>query len=112
MAPTGGHLVRDDVHDGETASKFTLEYKDEAPLAGQDPCWRPAEGPNQVWQLDFLRVETTTGGTWRLAGCRDYWSRYEHRFHVSPTANQRDAIDAIELALADYEAVFAPPARR
>jgi hypothetical protein len=31
--------------------------------------------PNQVWQLDFSEFETTTGGTWRLAGCRDYWSK-------------------------------------
>ena len=30
-------------------------------------------GPNQVWQLDFSEFETTAGGTWRLAGCRDYW---------------------------------------
>lgn len=50
-------------------------------------------GPNQVWQLDFSEFETTTGGTWRLAGCRDYWSKYEHPFHISPTANQFDAID-------------------
>jgi transposase InsO family protein len=63
-------------------------------------------GPNQVWQLDFSEFETTTGGTWRLAGCRDYWSKYEHPFHLSPTANQHDTIDAIELALADYEAMF------
>jgi putative transposase len=66
-------------------------------------------GPNQVWQLDFSEFETTTGGTWRLAGCRDYWSKYEHPFHVSPTGNQHDAIDAIELALADYEAMFGHP---
>src|SRR4051794_10960558 len=66
-------------------------------------------GPNQVWQLDFSEFETTTGGTWRLAGCRDYWSKYEHRFHVSPTANQFDAIDAVELALADFEAMFGHP---
>lgn len=62
--------------------------------------------PNQVWQLDFSEFETTTGGTWRLAGCRDYWSKYEHPWHVSPTANQYDAIDAVELALADYQATF------
>ncbi|WP_306358831.1 MULTISPECIES: integrase core domain-containing protein [unclassified Nocardia] len=60
-------------------------------------------GPNQVWQLDFSEFETTAGGTWRIAGCRDYWSKYEHPWHVSPTANQHDAIAAIELALADYE---------
>lgn len=63
-------------------------------------------GLNHLWQLDFSDFETTAGGTWRLAGCRDYWSKYEHRFHVSPTANQHDAIDAVELALADYQAVF------
>ena len=39
-------------------------------------------GSNQVWQLDFSGFETTTGGTWRLAGCRDCWSKYEHPFHV------------------------------
>lgn len=66
-------------------------------------------GPNQVWQLDFSEFETTAGGTWRLAGCRDYWSKYEHPFHVSPTGNQHDAIDAVELALADYEAMFGHP---
>ena len=50
--------------------------------------------------------QTATGGTWRLAGCRDYWSEYEHPFHVWPTANQ---FDTIELALSDYEALFAHP---
>src|SRR5690625_4976674 len=59
-------------------------------------------GPNQVWQLDFSEFETTAGGTWRIAGCRDYWSKYEYPWHISPTANQHDAIAAVELALADY----------
>ncbi|MFI6309706.1 transposase [Nocardia fusca] len=63
-------------------------------------------GPNKLWQSDFSEFETTTGGTWRIAGCRDYWSKYEHPWHVSPTANQHDAITAIELALADYEQLF------
>ena len=66
-------------------------------------------GANQVWQLDFSEFETTTGGTWRIAGCRDYWSKYEYPFHVSPTANQYDAIAAIELALAEYERLFGHP---
>ncbi|MFD5922908.1 hypothetical protein ACFVYP_40325 [Kitasatospora sp. NPDC058201] len=60
-------------------------------------------GPNQVWQLDFSEFETTGGGTWRLAGCRDYWSKCELGWHVAPTANQHDAIAAIELALAEAE---------
>lgn len=66
-------------------------------------------GPNQVWQLDFTEFETTSGGTWRIAGCRDYWSKHEHPFHVSPTGNQHDAIAAVELAVADYEAMFGHP---
>jgi transposase InsO family protein len=63
----------------------------------------PPAGANQVWQLDFSEFETATGGTWRLAGCRDYWSKYEFGWHLSPTANQHDAIAAIELAIAEAE---------
>ena len=35
-------------------------------------------------------IENTTGGVWRIAGCREDWSTYEHRFHISTTANQRE----------------------
>jgi transposase InsO family protein len=63
-------------------------------------------GPNQVWQLDFSEFETTAGGTWQLAGCRDYFSKFEYPFHVSPTANQFDAIQAVETALAEYQQLF------
>jgi transposase InsO family protein len=66
----------------------------------------PPTRPCQVWQLDFTEVETAGGGTWRIAGCRDYWSKYEHRWHVSPTANQHDAVEAVELALAEHEELF------
>lgn len=70
---------------------------------------RNPTGPNQVWQLDFSEFESTQGGTWRIAGCRDWYSKVEHPFHVSPTANQYDAMTAIELALADYEQMFGHP---
>jgi len=66
----------------------------------------PPTGPNQVWQLDFTEVETTMGGTWRIAACRDYWSKYELGWHISPTANQHDAIAAIELAIVEAEALL------
>ncbi|MEU6702029.1 integrase core domain-containing protein [Pseudonocardia sp. NPDC046786] len=62
-----------------------------------------------MWQLDFTEFETTTGGLWRLAGCRDPWSKYELGWHVSPTANQHDAIIAIELALAEAEQLAGQP---
>ncbi|WP_367379249.1 transposase, partial [Subtercola boreus] len=66
-------------------------------------------GPNQVWQLDFSDYETTAGGVWRIAACRDYWSKYEYDAHVSPTSNQHDAIAAIELALAEAEQLLGHP---
>ena len=43
-------------------------------------------GPNQVWQLDFSEYETTTGGNWRVASCRDYWAKYGFDAHLSATA--------------------------
>lgn len=61
----------------------------------------PPTGPNQVWQFDFSEDETAAGGTWRVAGIADYWSKYEFGWHWSPTANQHDAIAAVELALAE-----------
>lgn len=74
-----------------------------APLAG-----RPRSRPNRParylrLQLDFTEFETTTGGTWRIAGCRDYWSKYELGWHTSPTANMHDAVAAVELAIAGAE---------
>ena len=55
--------------------------------------------------------ETTSGGTWRIAGSRDYWSKYEHRFHISPTANMHDAIAAVELALDEAAELGGRPLR-
>jgi putative transposase len=63
----------------------------------------PPTGPNQVWQLDFSEYETPKGGTWRVAGVADYWSKYEFGWHWSPTANQHDAVAAVELALAETQ---------
>ena len=60
-------------------------------------------GPNQVWQFDFSEYGATQGGTWRVAGIADYWSKYESGWHWSPTANQFDAITAVELAITEAE---------
>jgi transposase InsO family protein len=46
---------------------------------------------------------------WRVAGIADYWSKYEFGWHWSPTANQHDAITAVELALAEAERLLAGP---
>ncbi len=50
--------------------------------------------------------ETVAEGTWQVAGCRDYWSKYEFDYHLSPTANQHDAIAALEAAIAEAEAML------
>ncbi len=34
---------------------------------------------------------------------RDYWSKYELGWHIAPTANQHDAIAAVELALTERD---------
>jgi putative transposase len=65
-------------------------------------------GPNMVWQLDFSEYETPTGGTWRVAGVADYWSKYEFGWHWSPTANQHDAVTAVELALVEAQRLLGP----
>jgi transposase InsO family protein len=71
----------------------------------------PPTGPLQVWQLDFSEFETHGGGVWRLAGCADYWSKYEFGWHLSPTGNQHDAIAAVELALTEAERLAGRPLR-
>jgi putative transposase len=63
----------------------------------------PPSGPNQVWQLDFSEYETTAGGIWRLAGVTDYWSKYEHGWHIASTCTGADAIEAVKLAIAEAE---------
>jgi hypothetical protein len=47
--------------------------------------------------------ETVGGGTRRIAACTDYWSKVELGWRLALTANQHDAIAAIELALTKAE---------
>ncbi len=61
----------------------------------------PPSAPNQVWQLDFTEFETRMGGTWRIGGIADYWSKLELGYHLATTQNHRDAIETVELALAE-----------
>ena len=69
----------------------------------------PPSGPNQVWQLDFTEFETRMGGTWRIGGIADYWSKLELGYHVATTQNHRDAIETVELALAETEQLLGRP---
>jgi putative transposase len=69
----------------------------------------PPSGPNQVWQLDFSEFETRHGGTWRIGGVADYWSKLELGWHVATTANHRDAIETVEQAIAESERLTGHP---
>jgi transposase InsO family protein len=71
----------------------------------------PPSGPNQVWQLDFSEYETRHGGTWRIGGIADYWSKLELGWHVSTTQNHRDAIETVEQAIAESERLTGRPLR-
>ncbi len=68
-------------------------------------------GPNQVWQLDFTEFETRQGGTWRIGGIADYWSKLELGWHVATTANHRDAIETVEQAISETERLAGRPLR-
>jgi putative transposase len=71
----------------------------------------PPSRPNQVWQLDFTEFETRHGGTWRIGGIADYWSKLELGWHVSTTQNHRDAIETLQLAIAETERLTGRPLR-
>ncbi len=69
-------------------------------------------GPNQVWQLDFTEFETRHGGTWRIGGVADYWSKLELGRHFTSRTllqNHRDAIETVEQALAESERLLGCP---
>ena len=69
----------------------------------------PPSAPNQVWQLDFSEFETRHGGTWRIGGVADYWSKLELGWVVSTTQNHRDAIETVEQAIAESERLAGQP---
>ena len=58
---------------------------------------------NRVWQTDFTEYETSRGGTWRIAPVVDYATKLSLATPVSGTTAARDAIAAIEAAIAEAE---------
>ena len=69
----------------------------------------PPTRPNEVWQLDFSQYETTTGGIWRLAGVTDYFTKYEHGWHIAPTCTGTDATEAVRIASAEAKRIGGAP---
>jgi transposase InsO family protein len=71
-----------------------------------------AESPvrrNRVWQTDFTEFETTRGGTWRLAPVVDHATKLCLSAPVSGTTGARDAIRAVEAAIAEAEHLLGHP---
>lgn len=56
---------------------------------------------NRVWQADFTEFETTRGGTWRILPIVDYATKLNLVSPISGTSTARDAIESIELAIAE-----------
>lgn len=50
-------------------------------------------------------------GTWRIGGIADHWSKLELGWHVSTTANHRDAIETVEHAIVETERLLGRPLR-
>jgi transposase InsO family protein len=63
----------------------------------------PPSRRNRVWQADFTEYETTRGGTWRILVVVDYASKLCLAAAVTGTSAARDAIESLELALAEAE---------
>lgn len=64
---------------------------------------------NEVWVLDVGEVDTPAAGIWRLTGCADFATRYEFPWRVAETANRQDAVEALQLAIDEAEALLDSP---
>lgn len=63
----------------------------------------PPERRNRVWQVDFTEFETARGGTWRILVVVDYATKVCLAAAVTGTSAARDAIESLELAMAEAE---------
>lgn len=64
---------------------------------------------NRVWQTDFTEYETSRGGTWQISPVVDYATKCCLATAVSGTTAARDAIAAIEVAIAEAEQLLGRP---
>ena len=64
---------------------------------------------NRVWQTDLTEFETGRGGTWRVSPVLDYAIKVCLAPPVSSTTAARDAIAAIEAAIAEAERLLGHP---
>jgi hypothetical protein len=70
---------------------------------------RPLRDEGLILPANCQRQRRKLARRRQAAFASDYWRKYEHQFHVPPTGNQHDQLDAIELALAGHEAMSGHP---
>lgn len=61
---------------------------------------------NRVWQTDFSELETAAGGDWQLSGIVDYVAKICLACPATPTQTAIDAVNALEAAIAQAEALL------
>lgn len=66
----------------------------------------PVERRNRVWQMDFSEFETAAGGTWRLGGVVDYFSKLALACPVTATGTAADLTAALDAAAERAEALL------
>ncbi|MCY3584296.1 MAG: integrase core domain-containing protein [Acidimicrobiaceae bacterium] len=66
----------------------------------------PVERRNRVWQMDFSEFETAAGGTWRLGGVVDYFTKLALACPVTATGTAADLTAALDAAAAQAEALL------
>jgi putative transposase len=69
----------------------------------------PPSRRNRVWQADFTEFETARGGTWRILVVVDYATKVCLAAAITATSAARDAIESLELAIAESERLTAHP---
>ena len=69
----------------------------------------PPTRRNRVWQMDFSRFETAAGGTWNIAAVVDYAAKVCLCAPVTGTQGARDAVAALEQAVAAAEQILGRP---
>lgn len=63
----------------------------------------PPTQRNRVWQTDFSEFETATGGIWRICAVIDYATKYCLAITVTPTGRGADALQCLQLAIAEAQ---------
>lgn len=64
---------------------------------------------NRVWQMDITEFETANGGIWRIHDVVDYASKFCLASIARPTGMATDAIDAMNIAIAEARSVLSRP---